>query len=753
VTCRACCRPGRWLLAIACLLAANSAALARPAAWTVILGASDVTKAAQAFDGAGVLMLDIAGLAAALGLSVRIEGGKAMIRDSQGLEWQATSGSALLGGEATTLPLASPSQIDGSAVHLPAAAVAELAQLTLTLDPESRTAYLDGASVPGPTAPPGWEAVSLPSALPRSKGPGLGGDEDGEPDILPPAHDVLHLGLDASHTAGGDWGMGLRGAGSFRGFETNLYGLVTNGPDGYQPYNRYLGMVQPHGWGFEAGDLFSDVYGRAEGLRWLGNLAPGGASRPALSLYLPVANSLTPRTVVAGRDELLLGKGVALDGELATDGSWQASGRYQQDRFGLFAFGREVAASGPGMGVSGFMALPLGMDAQAAWNRGGRGDQAITWRNLALRVPMAGVADLGAEVIDTRSQQTAVRTATLRFGVALGPVLLRTSYEWLSGNLDTGSGFSSSFGDRELRAGIAYAPSRWLRFDLSSFNQTSAGGATQRWLQLWTSLHLPTRTTLEVILTSAGAPFHDPVHIRLGQEITRGFGVFAEYGLIASFQGADSGLQQPGRFLIGVRKVWDVATPPGGGLVEGRVTSLASGPARGIPVALGPYRAHTDDQGGFVFRNVPPGDYPLALPPSAVPAAYSVEQPQTVAVTAHQPSTANIALVPLCGVVGRVYLYRTGDGGRHPSGSGVAGVVVHLDDQLTTTREDGVFEFQNLPPGAHHLSIDRNHLPAGVTVTIPSEMELGLPPGRTLDGVELRLVPKQKTLVVQELAR
>src|SRR5579864_5625508 len=322
VTSRPRCQLGRPLLAVACLLGAGTAALAQPAGWHVLLGAGDVTLEARGYDAAGVLMVDVAGLAGALGLGLQVEAGKATVRDLRGLEWQATAGSALLRGAGATMQLAAPARIEGASAYLPAAAVARLAQLTLIVDAEEKTAYLDGAPAAGSSAPQGWDALTVPNAARRSQLPDAGstGDDVGPPANLPPAHDVLHVGLEASRAAGGDWGTGLHAAGSWSGYDTNAYGLVTNGPNGYQPYNRYLGMVQPHGWGFEAGDLSTELFGRTEGFRWLGDQGAGGASRPAVSLYLPLANSLTPGTVLAGRDEWTFGQHAALGGEVATDG-------------------------------------------------------------------------------------------------------------------------------------------------------------------------------------------------------------------------------------------------------------------------------------------------------------------------------------------------------------------------------------------------------------------------------------------------
>jgi len=218
-----------------------------------------------------------------------------------------------------------------------------------------------------------------------------------------------------------DEGVDMRFAASV---STGIFLYLDPGPAGPRLFSRFLGMYQPGAWGAEAGDLYSEIWGFAEGFRWLGAEpadaagVPGTRLRPALSLYVPVQQSGNRSTVVAGSDDLALGGFGLLGGEAATDGSWLARGELRQARFGLFAFDRQAAGSGSGLGTSGFLDLPLGLDLQGAWSRGGSGAAALSLNNLSLRVPLGRWGGLEAQSSGTQTLQARLRTNEVGFGTA-----------------------------------------------------------------------------------------------------------------------------------------------------------------------------------------------------------------------------------------------------------------------------------------------------------------------------------------------
>jgi hypothetical protein len=745
------CRRGLSGLLVALVLSGGVPARAQTRSWRVLLSGADVTASARAIDAGGVLLVDVAALAASLGLVVRADARQVVVRDPEGTQWQGLAGSSELSGPRGEMPLDRPLRVENRSVYLPAATAAALAGLTLTLDREAMIARLERPADHGDqAAPAGWSTFSI--AKPRGSAASQTVDADvgaAAPDLLPPAHDSLRAGAAVTHVLGADWGAELDAAGRWNGFDTRLTGHATQGTAGLEMTHGFFGLYQPEKWGVEAGNLFSEIWGSAVGVRWLGRERGGAGARPAFSLYLPVGPGASGGTVLAVAEELALGRSSLLGGELATDGSWLLRGHYQRGRFGLFAFGREAAGSGLGMGAGGSLELPAGLGLQADWNHSG-GAEAIDSRDLALLLHLGRGGELTLEGTAATGERTRQDTAALRYGLTLGPARFRASYQQRDLQILFDAARRGSVVRQELLAGTSYAVGRRVRLDLLAVFRGPGRTWDERWGQLAANLRLFSHTTIVLVATSAGAPLRDPLHLRIEQGLAHGLSLFAEYGRISSFQGFDDGVREPMRFKLTVRKVWDVPTPPAGGEVQGRVTSAGEALGPGLPVQLGPYRRATDEHGAFAFRHLPPGSYDLAIPPRSVPAAFTAPPPAQLTVTGREHKKADVALVPLGVVAGWVTLDGNGGGRPGPARHLVSGVVVRLDDQVTAAAADGSFSFHNVVPGTHRLSIDVDHLPQRVAVTVPSRIELGLPPGGRLEDVRFRLVVKEKPLLFQK---
>ena len=741
------------LLVTSFLLGGAARLLARPDGWTVKIDNADVTRAADPVESGEVLLIDVAALAPALELSVHVDGRAFTIRDPQAGEWQGTAGSSVFTGPHGDVPLARPVRIDNRSVYLPADTAAALAGLILSVDRDARSVVFTraaAAATPGGVAPPGWTAFTIAKppgsyqpVAPPTYGTGL-------PTLLPPSHDNVRLGVTVDRVSRAGSTLGVTGTGDVRGLDTRFTGLVNQGPQGTQFESGFVQVYQPHGFGIEAGDLFSEIWGSAQGVRVVGKEGDTEGGRPALSLYVPDGVGGLRQTVLAGRDELDFGRATALIGEAASDGSWLLRARYKQHGFGFSAYGREASGAGPGEGASGFVMLPAGITADAGWNTMGRGSTAISGENLSLHVSLPYKAGLSLEATNTDTDRTRLIAEAVSFVVPLGQVLLSTRYQIQSGSSLMADGGRSPIGQRDLLANLTYTLSDRLRFEVLAVSHAPLQGDTQRWAQLGVAWRILPRTSLQILATTPGSSSQDPMHIRLDQILGDGFSLFLEYGFIPSFE-TDTTPAGAAQWRISLRKVWDVPTPPGGGQVEGRVSTSVGRLGSGLPVELGPYRTATDASGGFAFHNVPPGSYPLAVSPQALPAAYIAPAAETVAVAAHKVRRVDLPLVALGTISGRVYVNR-GDGALG-SAAGVPGIVMRLDDLVTATVRGGTFEFHNIKPGAHRLSIDVSRLPAGFGATVPSSMDVGLPPGGRLDHVELRLIPRLKPVVFQEIAR
>jgi hypothetical protein len=601
-------------------------------------------------------------------------------------------------------------------------------------------------------APAGWRMVSVP------KPPGvlaadagiLGGDKP-LPDILPPEHDTLRVGVSVGHIVGADSAAEMDVAGEFAGREVRAYGVGTEGPAGVQLQNGYAGIDRPDGWGAEGGNLPSDIWGLANGVRYINQPLFGG--RPSLGLFFPTSASGLTHEVVDAADDIAISRYAALGGELASDGSWLVRGRYHGDSFGLFAFDRQATGVlGPAMGVSGYVNLPANFALQGGYDKSGSGLLAIASNDAALRIPLLRFGDVTLSSSGVNTFDVRLRENEARLDLGWGPWLARAAYQDEQGSIGLLGEVRSPFGQRQLLASLAYLASSRVRLEATAVYRTPDLGPVQSWQQLAASLRIFSRTALGVVAMTPGSPVHDPLHLFLEQGLPNDFTIYAEAGRMPTFQGLGA-LDEPVRFKITVRKVFRVPTPPGGGEVRGQVTGAGTPVGEGVPVELGRYRTSTDADGGFLFHNVPPGSYSVGVPAPSVPAAFAGAPPaQKVAVTSREKNQVELPLVPLGTVSGRVFVDRRGDGTEDPAAVAI-GIVVRLDDEVTATGRDGSFAFHAVQPGTHQLSVDASRLPHGLLVTIPSQIAVGLPAGASLDGIKFRLVPRPRPVILEPVGR
>lgn len=693
-------------------LVAGVALAARAAAdtgWRITLKGEDVTAIANPRDSGGIPMIDVAALAARLGLVVRAGGGEISVRGAGGVVWKGAPGSDQLVATAGILLLERSPRVEGRSLYLPLSAVGEISGLTVILSAGSRVAALSEAEVSSAS----WHVFTL--AKPDSErhataaGPGAAAFEP----ALPSDRESLRLSLGLGNAQEGEWGGELSAAGSVLGVETRMSGLLTSGPAGLELRSGRLALIRPElRLGAEAGELFSEIWGSAQGLRLLRER--GDRSPRALSLYFPARGS----ALLAWRDGFLLGEGGALDGELASDGSWLLRSRWATDRHSLFAHLR--SASGRSLGLSGSFELAPKWSLQAGYSESEEARLLVEGRLLALRAPLPGGGDLLLESSGTRTRSGRIRSDSLSLSIPVKDLLLRARGQRRNGQM-------------ELQASASWSGIPGLRVDVQGAGRRLDAGRTESWQQVAVGWRLWRRTSLQAVATWGSAPYAERLRVRLSQELSRGFSLFAE-----------GGDDREGLRLF-VSRTWDVDTPAGGGRVQGRVGE------RDIPVQLGPYRAVTDEGGRYVFRHVPPGDYELAIPEELLPASFDAGGARrSLRVTGRTDETVDLPLQRLAEARGWVYVDRDGDGRRGP-GEGLAGVVLLLDGRATRSGSGGAFAFANLSPGRHELSVDTGRLPAGVAATVPSRVEMGLPPGAVLDTLELRLVEQRKAVVFQEL--
>lgn len=739
-------RPVRALCLLAMLVPGITAA---ETPWTVALRSLDVTRAASPVFTGGVLLVDTAALGPSLGLQVRVAGRDVTVRAAAGVEWRGAVGDTRLSGPGRFLELERPLRVEGPSVYLPVAAVAELAGLRAVLDPDARTAaFLD----PAGTSPSGWQAFTVAKPATPDSQNGASSRRARRSVLLPPDHDTLRLSVGVGAVPGADQGGELTATGSVRGIETAANALLTSGPMGLVLHSGHALLTDPErGWGGEAGDLFSEVWGFARGARFRWRRGePDRASWPALSVYLEDPRAGNGETVLAYSDEVHLGRFTAFGGELASNGSWVVNGRLQRDRLRLFGYLRDASGrfEDRGSGLSGSLELPRGLSFQAALSRGGPPDRRLTGRSFSLQIPLRPGSSVSLETVRSDGAGLRGRTDAVAAGTALGRVQLRGRYQrrrtdfLLAGN-------RLRFAQDELFTSASWLAGPRFRLEAQLAQRRPEHGELDLWEQVNASFALSPRTSLQLFATSSSSGLADAFRVRVDRELGSGFSLFAEYGDVVTFQPQGLSRKDRSRVRIMVRRIWDVATPASGSGIEGTVGGAGLPPLAGLPVELGPYRTVTDGEGRYSFPHVPPGSYDLWVPTEALPADLAAGPATRVQVQRGRSRQIDLPLVPLGEARGWVYVDRDGDGRRDPD-EGVGGAVLILDGRATSSAADGSFGFFNLPPGKHEIRIETGRLAAGLETLPPSRMELGLPPGRSVDHLEFRLREKKKPVVFQE---
>ena len=418
-----------------------TAAGAAQESWRICLRGTDQTDIAAPRDGGGVLLLNLTALSPSLMLGIQIQREEILIRDASGAEWRGRNGESFLAAPGRRLLLKYPLLLEGTTIYLPIETISELAGLSLTLDPSSREANLGPPGNKIETLAGDWETFTLEKTPEEKDQYGRIHRDSGRarPNTAanlqhPPAYDSLRLRLGQGYVQGADWGTDLTGSGKIRGVQTNFGTQLTTGKKGLEVLTGRISLLDSEmGWGVEAGDLFSDLWGLTRGLRysWEGRKK----HRPSLSLYLKTARGGNEKTVLGYRDEFALSKAVAVGGELASDGSLMLKARYRKDRIGLNAYYRRSSseATGDGKGLFASYSLWRGITVQGGLTHSATGvnkAERRDWRLLSLRIPIIRSVALTLEhtTTDSQSQKNDANAAAVSFSV--GPVRVFYRYQF-----------------------------------------------------------------------------------------------------------------------------------------------------------------------------------------------------------------------------------------------------------------------------------------------------------------------------------
>jgi hypothetical protein len=230
------------------------------------------------------------------------------------------------------------------------------------------------------------------------------------------------------------------------------------------------------------------------------------------------------------------------------------------------------------------------------------------------------------------------------------------------------------------------------------------------------------------------------------QDLPFQFAVQADYGRLSAFQAIPNELDRS-RLKVMLYRTWNVATPARGAEVRGRVIDEAGRAVSGARVKLGSYTVDTDPTGFYVFRHVPRGVYDLALDGQFLPAGYAWDgRALGLSLTSSTKMLTDLLVAPLNAIHGRVYCDRNANG-RYDAGEAVASAVVHLDDRVTATDQNGAYSFYNLVPGSHVLRLNREKLPAEFEATGPVDLPVELGDFQPVTEADFRVAVKTKPII------
>ncbi len=160
----------------------------------------------------------------------------------------------------------------------------------------------------------------------------------------------------------------------------------------------------------------------------------------------------------------------------------------------------------------------------------------------------------------------------------------------------------------------------------------------------------------------------------------------------------------------------------------------------------------TDGRGYYKFPAVAAGKHMVALEARRIPAAYTFEASETMAVEVKRRATARVDFPFVMGaaIKGRVLEDPHGTGKPTPDAKGVPDVLVLLTpgDLNTYTDSEGYFSFEGVLPKGYELSIASETLPENSQITAPHlPLPVTLKSGEQVKNLSLLLHRRERVII------
>ncbi len=160
----------------------------------------------------------------------------------------------------------------------------------------------------------------------------------------------------------------------------------------------------------------------------------------------------------------------------------------------------------------------------------------------------------------------------------------------------------------------------------------------------------------------------------------------------------------------------------------------------------------TDQRGYYKFPAVAAGKHVLALEARRIPAAYTFEGSETVAVEVKRRAAARVdfPFVMGAGIKGRVLADPKGAGRPAADAQGLPDVLVLLTpgDLNTYTDREGYFSFDGILPKSYELSLAPETLPERAMVTAPPlPLKVSLKPGEQVKNLVLLVHRRERPVI------